>query len=58
MGGTKNLLWIACNNSGKCALRTYFSVRCSIPLSLCHGQAYDGAAVMKGIRSGVAKDRK
>ena len=27
---------------------------CAQPLSLCHGQAYDGAAVMKGIRSGVA----
>ena len=29
--------------------------RCALPLSLCWGQAYDGAAVMKGIRrSGVA----
>ena len=29
-------------------------LRCALPLSLCRGQAYDGAAVMKGIRSGVA----
>ena len=24
-------------------------LRCSIPLSLCHGQAYDRAAIMKGM---------
>ena len=29
-------------------------LRCALPLSLCRGQAYDGAAVMKRIRSGVA----
>ena len=29
-------------------------LRCCLPISLCRGQAYDGAAVMKGIRSGVA----
>lgn len=28
--------------------------RCNLPLSLCHGQAYDGAANMQGIRTGVA----
>ena len=34
-------------------------LRCSLPISLCRGQAYDGAAVMKGIRSGVtARIRK
>lgn len=31
---------------------------CAQPLSLCRGQAYDGAAVMKGIRSGVATQIK
>ena len=29
-------------------------LRCALPLSLCRGQAYDGAAVMKGVRTGVA----
>ena len=29
-------------------------LRCCLPISLCRGQAYDGAAVMKGIRRGVA----
>ena len=29
-------------------------VRCNLPLALCRGQAYDGAANMKGRRSGVA----
>lgn len=29
-------------------------IRCSLPLSLCRGQAYDGAANMQGIRNGVA----
>ena len=29
-------------------------VRTSLPLSLCRGQAYDGAATMQGKRSGVA----
>ncbi len=29
-------------------------VRTSLPLSLCRGQAYDGAAVMQGKRTGVA----
>ena len=28
--------------------------RCSLPLSLCRGQAYDGAANMQGKRNGVA----
>ena len=28
--------------------------RCALPLSLCRGQAYDGAATMQGIRSGLA----
>ena len=28
--------------------------RCSLPLKMCRGQAYDGAAAMKGVRSGVA----
>lgn len=28
-------------------------VRCSLSLSMCRGQAYDGAANMSGIRSGV-----
>jgi hypothetical protein len=28
--------------------------RCNLPLSLCRGQAYDGAANMQGKRSGVA----
>ena len=27
---------------------------CSLPLSLCRGQAYDGAANMQGKRNGVA----
>jgi len=29
-------------------------IRCSLPLSLCRGQAYDGAANMQGKRTGVA----
>ena len=29
-------------------------IRCALPLSLCRGQAYDGAANMQGKRSGVA----
>ena len=29
-------------------------IRCSLPLSLCRGQAYDGASNMQGKRSGVA----
>ena len=29
-------------------------IRCSLPLSLCRGQAYDGASNMQGRRSGVA----
>ena len=29
-------------------------IRCEIPLQLCRGQAYDGAANMLGKRSGVA----
>ena len=29
-------------------------IRCSLPLSLCRGQAYDGAATMLGKKSGVA----
>ena len=29
-------------------------IRTSLPLSLCRGQAYDGAAVMQGKRTGVA----
>ena len=29
-------------------------LRTSLPLSLCRGQAYDGAATMQGVRSGVA----
>ncbi len=39
---------------------TLFSVlkdmltRCSLPLSLCRGQAYDGAATMQGRRKGLA----
>ena len=28
-------------------------IRCTLSLALCHGQAYDGAANMSGIRSGV-----
>ena len=28
-------------------------IRCSLPLSQCRGQAYDGAANMSGIRNGV-----
>ena len=37
-----------------CSVIKDILLRCSIPLSLCRGQAYDGAAVMKGIRSGVS----
>ena len=33
-------------------------VRCMIPLSLCRGQAYDGAANMQGHRKGVATQIK
>ena len=29
-------------------------IRCSLPLALCRGQAYDGAATMQGKRSGLA----
>ena len=29
-------------------------IRCCLPLSLCRGQAYDGASNMQGKRSGVA----
>ncbi len=29
-------------------------IRCDMPLSLCRGQAYDGAANMQGKRKGVA----
>ena len=29
-------------------------VRCCLPLSLCRGQAYDGASNMRGIQTGVA----
>ena len=29
-------------------------IRCNMPLSLCRGQAYDGAATMQGVRKGVA----
>ena len=29
-------------------------LRCSIPLSLCRGQAYDGASNMQGKRKGIA----
>lgn len=29
-------------------------IRCNLPLSLCRGQAYDGAANMQGKRTGVA----
>ena len=29
-------------------------IRCNLPLALCRGQAYDGAANMQGKRSGVA----
>ena len=29
-------------------------IRCSLPLALCRGQAYDGAANMQGKRTGVA----
>ena len=29
-------------------------IRCDLPLSLCRGQAYDGAATMQGRRKGVA----
>jgi hypothetical protein len=29
-------------------------VRCNLPLGMCRGQAYDGAANMQGRRSGVA----
>ena len=29
-------------------------IRCNLPLALCRGQAYDGAANMQGRRSGVA----
>ena len=28
-------------------------IRCTLSLSMCRGQAYDGAAIMSGIRSGV-----
>ena len=28
-------------------------IRCSLPIRLCRGQAYDGASNMSGIRSGV-----
>ena len=31
----------------------YYVVHCSLPLSKCIGQAYDGAANMSGIRNGV-----
>lgn len=30
--------------------------RCNLPLGLCRGQAYDGAANMQGKRTGVAQD--
>ena len=33
-------------------------IRCALPLSMCRGQAYDGAATMKGKRSGVATQIK
>ena len=29
-------------------------VRCNLPLSMCRGQAYDGAAAMQGKRKGLA----
>ena len=29
-------------------------IRCDLPLPLCRGQAYDGAATMQGCRKGVA----
>ena len=29
-------------------------IRCNIPIGLCRGQAYDGAANMQGRRTGVA----
>ena len=29
-------------------------IRCNLPLSLCRGQAYDGASTMQGVRRGVA----
>ena len=29
-------------------------IRCAFPLSLCRGQAYDGASNMQGNRKGVA----
>lgn len=32
----------------------YLLVRCDLPLSLCRGQAYDGAATMQGRQKGVA----
>lgn len=32
----------------------YLLIRCNLPLSLCRGQAYDGAATMQGRRKGVA----
>lgn len=28
--------------------------RCSLPLDMCRGQAYDGASTMQGVRSGLA----
>ena len=33
-------------------------IRCSLPLSLCRGQAYDGASNMQGCRKGVATQIK
>ena len=33
-------------------------LRCSLPLSSCRGQAYDGAANMQGKRTGVATQIK
>ena len=32
----------------------YLLIRCAFPISLCRGQAYDGAANTQGIRKGVA----
>ena len=29
-------------------------LRLNLPLSMCRGQCYDGAAVMAGVKSGVA----
>lgn len=29
-------------------------IRCDLPLSMCRGQAYDGASIMQGRRTGVA----